>query len=60
MTVRELRQKLFDVKNQESQVLIVTPEDIRWGEISRTHQIVDGRSLGDADDEEGYVTIHTL
>lgn len=60
MTVRELRHLLFNVENQDAQVLVVTPSDIKFGEIVSTHQLITGRQLGSTQDEDGYVTIHTM
>jgi len=52
MTVRELRQLLFDIEDQDAQVVLV--KEIRFGEVTKTAPI---SSFNRTDDPKGFVTI---
>ena len=67
MTVRRLRELLFDVEDQNAQVVVVTPDCIKDGHVKRTHEVGARRApapynklvLGHPDDPAGYVSILT-
>ena len=52
MTVQELRQKLFEIEDQNAKVVVVTSE--KYGEILSTLEI---SLVGLEDDPEGYITL---
>ena len=67
MTVKELRQLLFDIGNQNAEVVVVCPEDIEDGHIKRTRTVVTRRDdkghrlpfLGHREDPKSFVSILT-
>ncbi len=69
MTVKELRQLLFELEDQYAVVVVVTPSDIENGRVKKTHEVVARRVanhaagtrlvLGHADDPQGFVSILT-
>jgi len=56
MTVRELRQLLFHIDNQEAEVVIATSKDVKYGEVISTKEIV---QFSTQEQPEGFITLLT-
>ena len=53
MTVKELRNLLYEIENQDAEICLVTSE--KYGVITSTKTV---EVVGRSDDPEGYVTIN--
>lgn len=57
MTVKELRQLLFDVEDQDAQIVVITSDDVKYGEVKNTQTI--NEKIGHPSDPTGWIAITT-